>query len=102
MLLLAVMGATSPLAVAAPLMLLGLGHGFLMPTTLAGTVGVLPALAGAAAAVAGMSQQLMGAVAGWAVGLVPHQTALPLGLLMLGFTLCAMASQGALRRSGAS
>ena len=38
------------MAVALPLLLLGFGHGLLNPPALAGTVGVLPALAGSAAA----------------------------------------------------
>lgn len=81
-------GWQSPLALALPMLLLGLGHGFLNPPALAGTVGVVPALAGTAAAVAGLLQQLMGAVGGYAVGLVSHQGAVNLGLLMTGFTLC--------------
>lgn len=80
-------GWQSPLALALPLLLMGLGHGFLNPPALAGTVGVVPALAGSAAAVAGLLQQLMGAVGGYAVGLVSHQGSLNLGLLMTGFTL---------------
>ena len=82
-------GWRSPLAFALPLLLLGLGHGFLNPPALAGTVGVVPALAGSAAAVAGLLQQLMGALGGYAVGLVSHDGAVNLGLLMTGFTLCA-------------
>ena len=82
-------GWHSPLAFALPLLLLGLGHGFLNPPALAGTVGVVPALAGSAAAVAGLLQQLMGALGGYAVGLVSHDGAVNLGLLMTGFTLCA-------------
>jgi MFS transporter, DHA1 family, multidrug resistance protein len=78
--------------------LLGLGHGFLMPPTLAGTVGLVPALAGSAAALAGLMQQLMGAVGGYSVGLVPHQGSRNVGLLMLGFTLCALGAHIALRR----
>ena len=83
---LAVAGLNHPLAFALPLMLVGLGHGFLMPATLAGTVGVLPALAGAAAAVGGLMQQLMGAVGGYVVGLFDHEGALNLALVMLCFT----------------
>lgn len=81
-------GWQSPLSFALPLLLLGLGHGLLNPPALAGTVGVIPALAGSAAAVAGLLQQLMGAVGGYVVGLVSHQGAVNLGLLMTGFTLC--------------
>jgi DHA1 family bicyclomycin/chloramphenicol resistance-like MFS transporter len=98
MLGLALLGLDSPLAFTLPLLLLGVGHGFLMPPTLAGTVGVVPAFAGSAAALAGLTQQLMGAVGGYSVGLVSHQGSRNLGLLMLGFTLCALAAHLALRR----
>lgn len=90
---LALLGWRSPLALALPLVVLGVGHGLLVPPTLAGTVGLLPALAGAAAAVAGLMQQFMGAVGGYLVGLLPHHSALPLGLLMLAFALLASWAQ---------
>ncbi|MCK2089339.1 Bcr/CflA family efflux MFS transporter [Thauera aromatica] len=102
MLVLGLAGLNTPLALALPLLLLGLGHGFLMPSTLAGTVGVLPALAGSAAAVAGVLQQLMGAVGSYAVGLFPHHGVVNLGLLMMTFTLCAVAAQTLMHRSRAS
>jgi DHA1 family bicyclomycin/chloramphenicol resistance-like MFS transporter len=95
---LALAGFDSPLAFVLPLILLGIGHGFLMPTSLAGTVGVLPALAGSAAAVAGVAQQLMGAGAGYAVGLLPDATPVALGLLMVGLTLCAVTAQVVLHK----
>ncbi len=98
MLALGLAGFKSPLAFAAPLILLGLGHGLMMPPALAGSVGVIPAIAGAAAAVAGFMQQSMGAFGGYVVGLMPHDGAANLGLLMLGFTLCGVAAQFALRR----
>jgi DHA1 family bicyclomycin/chloramphenicol resistance-like MFS transporter len=69
-----------------------------MPTCLAGTVGLVPALAGAAAGVAGLAQQLTGAFGGWVVGWVRHDGPVNLGLLMMGFTLCAIAAQAALLR----
>ena len=97
MLGLALLGLNSPLAFSAPLMLLGIGHGLLVPPTLAGTVGVVPALAGSAAALAGLMQQLMGALGAYSVGLVSHQGSRNLGLLMLGFTLCGLAAHIALR-----
>ena len=98
MLGLALLGLDSALAFTVPLMLLGVGHGFLMPPTLAGTVSVVPALAGSAAALAGVMQQLIGALGGYSVGLVSHQGSRNLGLLMLGFTLCALGAHIALRR----
>lgn len=89
MLSLGLAGWKTPLAFALPLLLLGLGHGFLNPPALAGTVGVVPALAGSAAAVAGLMQQLMGALGGYAVGWMQHDGSVNLGLLMSALTLCA-------------
>jgi MFS transporter, DHA1 family, multidrug resistance protein len=93
-------GVNTPLALALPLIVLGLGHGFLMPPALAGTVSVVPALAGAAAGVAGLMQQLMGALGGYSVGLFSHEGAVNLGGLMLTFTGCAALAQAFLHRHG--
>ena len=98
MLALGLGGVQTALAVALPLLLLGFGHGLLNPPALAGTVGVLPALAGSAAAVAGLMQQLTGAFGGYLVGLVPHEGAVNLGWMMLGFALTGAIAQFFLRR----
>jgi DHA1 family bicyclomycin/chloramphenicol resistance-like MFS transporter len=98
LLLLGFSGVNSPWAFTVPLMLLGLGHGFLNPPALAGTVGVIPVLAGSAAAVAGLMQQLTGAVGGVLVGWVSHENAVNVGLLMMAFTVCGLLAQLALRR----
>ena len=98
MLGLAFAGVHTALAFTLPLMLLGLGHGLLVPPALAGTVGLVPTLAGSAAALGGLMQQLMGAFGGYTVGLVSHNGSRNVGLLMLGFTLCALAAHLALRR----
>lgn len=98
MLALGLGGVHAALAVALPLVLLGLGHGLINPPALAGTVGVLPALAGSAAAVAGLMQQLTGAAGGYLVGLVPHHGAVNLGWMMLAFALCGATAQFFLRR----
>lgn len=97
-LVLALAGVKTPLALALPLVLLGLGHGLLMPSALAGTVSLLPALAGSAAAVAGLVQQLMGAAGGYAVGLFDHHGALNLGWLMFGLASCGALAQWVLHR----
>lgn len=94
----ALSGWNSPWAISLPLLLLGFGHGFLNPPALAGTVGLIPSLAGTAVAVAGLMQQLMGATGGYLVGLVSHNGAVNLALLMLAFTLCSIVAQGLLRR----
>jgi MFS transporter, DHA1 family, multidrug resistance protein len=95
---LAAAGLQHPLAFALPLVLLDLGHDFLMPATLAGTVGVLPALAGAAAAVGGVAQQLMGAAGGYAVGWFDPVGALQLAALMGGLTALSALAWVALQR----
>jgi DHA1 family bicyclomycin/chloramphenicol resistance-like MFS transporter len=98
MLALGLGGVQTALAVALPLLLLGFGHGLLNPPALAGTVGVVPALAGSAAAVAGLMQQLTGATGGYLVGLVPHDGAVNLGWMMLAFALTGAVAQYLLRR----
>ena len=91
-------GLHTPLALALPLMLMGLGHGLLVPPNLAGTVSLVPALAGSAAAVAGLMQQMSGALGGFLVGLVSHHGPVNLALLMLGWTVCGLAAQLVLHR----
>ncbi|MCW5634616.1 MAG: multidrug effflux MFS transporter [Rubrivivax sp.] len=98
MLALALAGWQTALAFALPLTLLGLGHGLLVPPAMAGTVGHLPALAGAAAAVAGVTQQLMGAFGGYAVGWFSHHDAVDVGWLMLVFASCVGLALMYLRR----
>lgn len=97
-LLLALAGLHTPMALSLPLVLLGIGHGFLVPPTLSGTVGLVPALAGAAAAVAGVMQQLSGAFGAYAVGLVPHEGQLNLSVLMLAWAVLGLAAQVLLHR----
>jgi DHA1 family bicyclomycin/chloramphenicol resistance-like MFS transporter len=91
-------GVHSPLVMSVPLMLVGIGHGFIIPPSLVATVGVLPALAGAAVAVAGVLQQVMGAVGGYAVGWVSSRDAIGVGCIMLVFTLGAVGAQLAVPR----
>jgi len=97
-LVLAWVGVRSPFAVVAPLALLGLGHGLLMPSTIAGTVSLVPALAGAAAAGAGLAQQFFGAFGAYVVGLFRHDDAFNLGLLMFLFMSVSLAAQAVLIR----
>ncbi|TFZ01022.1 multidrug effflux MFS transporter [Ramlibacter rhizophilus] len=89
-------GWRSPWALALPLMVLGVGHGLLVPPALVGTVGLLPALAGSAAAVTGLMQQLFGALGGYLVGLVPHEGSVNLVLLMIGWAVVGIGAQGVL------
>lgn len=92
-------GVHTPLTLALPLLLMGIGNGLLLPPALTGTVGLVPALAGSAAAVAGLMQQLVGAIGGSVVGLVPTQGPVWLALLMLLFSSLACVAQAMLLRS---
>jgi DHA1 family bicyclomycin/chloramphenicol resistance-like MFS transporter len=92
-LVLALSGLATPLAFVLPLVLLCIGHGLLMPPALAATIGIVPALAGSAAALAGVLQQLTGALGGYAVGWVSHEGPFQVALVMLFFMLCVGAAQ---------
>ena len=98
MLGLSLAGWRTGIAFALPLTLFGMGHGMLIPPAMAAAVGLVPALAGAAAAVAGVMQQLLGAFGGYAVGWVPHDGPVGLGVLMLAFTVAAIGAQVRLPR----
>lgn len=95
---LALAGVREPLALVAPLALLGLGHGLLMPSILAGTVSLVPALAGAAAAGAGLAQQFSGGLGAYLIGLVPHDDAVNLGFVLFAFMSCSLGALLVLRR----
>ena len=90
-------GLHTPWAFALPLLLLGVGHGLLVPPCLVATVALMPALAGAASALAGVSQQLAGALGGYLVGWVPHDTHVGLAALMLGASVMASMARVAAR-----
>jgi DHA1 family bicyclomycin/chloramphenicol resistance-like MFS transporter len=98
MLSLALLGVQTPLAFSLPLVFLGLGHGLLVPPTLAGTVAVIPALAGSAAGFAGVVQQITGGVGGYLIGFLSNDNAVNLGSMMMGFALCGLISHMSLRR----
>lgn len=98
MLSLALLGFHNPLAFTLPLILLGLGHGLLVPPTLSGTVAVIPALAGSAAGFAGVVQQITGGVGGYLIGFLSNDNAINLGAMMLGFAVCGWLSHRSLLR----
>ena len=101
MLLLGLAGQHSPWAFVLPLLLLGIGHGLLVPPCLVATVALMPALAGAASALAGVTQQLMGALGGYLVGWVSLADHVGLAALMLGATALATLARVAAGRSAA-
>lgn len=101
MLLLGLAGQHSAWAFVGPLLLLGIGHGLLVPPCLVATVALMPALAGAASGLAGVTQQLTGALGGYLVGWVPHHHHIGVAALMLGATVLASLARAGTLRSGA-
>ena len=95
---LSVLGWKAPLAFALPLLLLGFGHGLLVPPALTGSIGLMPALAGSAAGAIGLMQQWVGAMGGYSVGWVSHEDATNLGLLMAIFATTSVVAQIRLNR----
>ncbi len=71
----------------APVLLIGLGHGLIQPPALKGATGVSAKDAGAAAAVSGAVMQGGGALAGYALGLLPVLDPISLAQTMLVTTL---------------
>jgi DHA1 family bicyclomycin/chloramphenicol resistance-like MFS transporter len=100
MLSLGLAGQHSPWAFVVPLLLMGVGHGLLVPPCLVATVALMPALAGAASALAGVTQQLMGAMGGYLVGWVSHVNHVGVAALMLGATVLASFARAAAARAG--
>lgn len=74
-------GATSLAAIVLPLMLMGFGNGFAMPSSLAGAMGAVPAsIGGAASAAIGVAQVGSGALISWIAGQLAYPDQTPLGL----------------------
>ncbi len=91
-------GVHKPLALAMPMMLVGVGHGLMIPPMLSRAVGLIASLAGTAAAFSGALQQALGALGGYAVGMAPEAGALPLGLTMAVPSLCGLLALGVIWR----
>ena len=93
-------GVHTPLAFVLPLMLLGVGHGMLVPPCIVAMVALVPALAGAASALGGVSQQFAGALGGYLVGWVPHGSHTGLAAIMFCATVFASLARAFAVRSG--
>ncbi len=72
-----------------PLILMGFGHGMVMPTSLTGVIGQHPEHAGAAAAISGSMQQAFGAIAAYALGLFAMITQASMALTLVAVSLIA-------------
>jgi len=87
-------GSTSIVGIVAPLFLVGLGNGGMMPIAGARAVGLAPRLAGTASAGFGAIQLAGGAIGTVIAGLLPHVSQGPMGLGMVGFALFGLLSTG--------
>lgn len=83
-------GAVLPFV--APAMLVGLGHGLIQPAALKGATGISAGDAGAAAALSGAAMQGSGALAGYALGLLPTLDRTGMAAVMLAATLVSAAA----------
>jgi len=94
-------GLTSIPGVIAPLFLVGLGNGGMMPIAAARAVGLAPKLAGTASAGFGAIQLAGGAIGTVVAGLLPHASQGPMGAGMVAFALAGLASTALTRHRGA-
>ena len=75
-------GVQSPWAIFIPGIFVGLFHGTAMPNAQAGAVSVAPQVAGSASGLTMFLQMSIGAAFGQAAGMLPHDSALPLAILI--------------------
>lgn len=83
-------GISHPSALFVPAFLFTFGNGMVMPNAIAGALSVDPRAAGAASGLTGFMQMGVGALASFLAATIVDQTAVPLGLGMLGFALLAI------------
>jgi len=91
------------IAVSLPVALFGFGNGFAVPMANALAVGADPRMAGAGSSLLGFWAYTMGAVGTFAAGLLTHDTALPLAILLgiatTGALICFIVARIAALRS---
>ncbi|MBT3398783.1 MAG: multidrug effflux MFS transporter [Rhodospirillaceae bacterium] len=75
-------GLESPWAIFVPAFFVGLFHGLAMPNAQAGAVSVNPQVAGSASGLTMFLQMSIGAAFGQAAGMLPHDSALPIAILI--------------------
>jgi DHA1 family bicyclomycin/chloramphenicol resistance-like MFS transporter len=75
-------GVQSPWAIFVPGAFVGAFHGLAMPNAQAGAVSVNPQLAGSASGLTMFLQMSIGAAFGQVAGMVPHDTAVPIAMLI--------------------
>jgi DHA1 family bicyclomycin/chloramphenicol resistance-like MFS transporter len=75
-------GIQSPWAIFLPGIVMGVFHGLAMPNAQAGAVSVNPQVAGSASGLTMFLQMTIGAAFGQAAGMLPHDFALPIAILI--------------------
>ncbi len=83
-------GVFTPLAAIAPMFVYGIGLSLAFPSLMAAAVSVRPEYAGTAAAMNGLVQYGLAAITTVTVGLLPHTTHLPLGVVIFTMQAAAM------------
>jgi MFS transporter, DHA1 family, multidrug resistance protein len=93
--LLAALVAFAPLSITnivAPMTVFTAGLGVAMPAGMAGAMAPFPRMAGAASALLGFIQMLVAAIASFAVGVLPHNSALPMSMVIAASAAAALLS----------
>jgi DHA1 family bicyclomycin/chloramphenicol resistance-like MFS transporter len=93
--LMAGLAALAPLSVAgviAPMAIFTAGLGMALPAGMAGAMAPFPQVAGAASALLGFIQMLVAAAASFAVGVLPHGSALPMAVVIAAGAMAALLS----------
>jgi MFS transporter, DHA1 family, multidrug resistance protein len=89
------LAALAPLSVAsivAPMAIFSAGLGMALPAGMAGAMAPFPQIAGAASALLGFIQMLVAAAASFAVGVLPHGSALPMAVVIAASAAAALLS----------
>lgn len=93
--LMAGLAALAPLSIAgvvAPMAIFSAGLGMALPAGMAGAMAPFPLIAGAASALLGFVQMLVAAAASFAVGVLPHGSALPMAVVIAASAAAALLS----------
>jgi DHA1 family bicyclomycin/chloramphenicol resistance-like MFS transporter len=95
----ALAGVLTPLALFGPMMISAIGNGLSLPNGFAGAVSVDPRITGAASGLAGFLQMGLGASASFLVGYVLTDSQLPLALVMTASSALAVVAAVMIRRA---
>ena len=89
---LAALAPPSVASIVAPMAIFSAGLGMALPAGMAGAMAPFPQIAGAASALLGFIQMLVAAAASFAVGVLPHASALPMAVVIVASAAAALLS----------